>query len=449
MDNYANQSPEPTPRRGSIWKAIGVIFGLVIVLVIGFSAGVVLHALKSKPGEVGASKSIVGELSDIGQVAVDPRQGFPGKSKIVICCMGIDDNWTNSDVVYTNGARTDTLFLLTLDLETRKATMLSIPRDAFVPIAGTHYSTKINAAYATGGPKRTESTIDEWVGVSPDYYVVLNIDATKRMVDALGGVDVNVEHEMNYDDDWGHLHVHLNPGFQHLDGDQAVGFARFRHGNKGLTPEDGDERRMYRQHMLFKAMIGRAKSFSTILQANKLIDIGMSCIHTDMTRTQLFDLAALFHGANPDTDVTTASLNGEDANGPYGASIMLVDRNVAKAYCDWLVNGNENAVRALTPVRIANATSTQGLAARASSAIVAAGFTGARLTPASTTIPSADTEIVDSGVPDHAAATEIAAALGLPSAQVIQQPNQPNRFGWTASPNLKVVLGSDFAKQNH
>ena len=53
------------------------------------------------------------------------------------------------------------------------------------------------------------------------------------MVDALGGVDVNVEHEMHYDDNWGHLHVHLKPGFQHLNGDQAVGFARYRHGNAG------------------------------------------------------------------------------------------------------------------------------------------------------------------------------------------------------------------------
>jgi polyisoprenyl-teichoic acid--peptidoglycan teichoic acid transferase len=447
--NLDDNSAQPAPRRGSVWKFVGWTIALVFLCVVGLSVGVALKAFKSKKGEAGPQKSLIGEISDIGTAVMNPKQGFPGKNKVVICCMGIDDNWTNSDVVYTAGARTDTLFLLTLNLDDQTATMLSIPRDAYVPIAGTDYSDKINSAYATGGPKRTEETVANWLGVNPDYYIVLNIDATKRMVDALGGVDVDVEHQMAYDDDWGHLHVHLKPGFQHMNGDNAVAFARYRHGNKGVSPEDGDERRMYRQHVLFKAMIVRAKTFQNITQANNLIDIGMDCIRTDLTRSQLFDIASLYHNTDPDTGVTTASLAGEDGRGAHGAYVMLVDQKIAQQYVDWLVNGNESAGRALTPVRIANATLTPGLAAQASTLVVSDGFTDAHATALPNQKPPAQTEIIDSGVINHAAATEIAATLGLPNAPIIHQAVQPNRFGWTPTPELKVILGSDYVAQGH
>jgi hypothetical protein len=265
----------------------------------------------------------------------------------------------------------------------------------------------------------------------------------------LGGVDVNVEHQMDYDDNWGQLHVHLKPGFQHLDGDQAVSFARYRHGNKGVTPEDGDERRMYRQHVLFRAMMGKAKTFSSIMQANNLIDIGMSCIRTDMTRTQLFDLAAMFHNTDQDTDVTTASLAGQDGRGPNGVYVMVVDHQVAMDYVNWLVNGDDNAARALTPVRIANATSTPGLAAQASTLLTGAGYSDTRVSAVPLKTPPAQTELIDSGVVDHNADAEIASALGLPNAPVVHQPNQPNRFGWTAPAEVKVVLGPDYVSPVH
>ena len=443
------QTPDEGKPRMSAWKIVGWSLFFVVLVVIGFGGGFVVRALTGRPHEAGGQQSITNVIGEIPEIVGNPRSGFPGKDRIVIACMGIDDNWTNSDEVYTAGSRTDTLFLLTLDLDDGTATMLSIPRDAFVPIAGTHYSDKINAAFATGGPKRTEATIQQWLGVSPDYYMVLNIDATKRLVDALGGVDVDVEHKMDYDDDWGHLHVHLTSGFQHLNGDQAVGFARYRHGNKGITPEDGDERRMYRQHILFKAMIVKAKTFSGIMQANNLIDIGMDCIRTDLTRKQLADLAVIFHGLNQDNQVTTASLDGDDGRAPNGAYVMLVDQKQAQQYVDWLVNGSEAAGRALTPVRIAGGAGSPGLAAQASRMVIQAGFTDAHISGATAGRAQATTEIIDGGVADHAAASQIAAAIGLPNATIVRQAVEPNKFGWTAPPNVKVVLGSDYAGAAH
>ncbi len=438
--------PPQKPRRSG-WKVFGAIVLLLIFAVIGIALGTLLKALKPGKNESGSQNVDIGTQikRDLGVIG-DPRSGFPDMGKMVICCMGIDDNWTNSDEVYTAGSRTDTLFLLTLDLDNKKVTMLSIPRDTYVPIAGTNYSGKINAAFATGGPARTEATITQWLGVKPDYYMVLNIDATKRLVDALGGVDVNVEHPMDYDDAWGHLHVHLKPGEQHLDGDQAVGFARFRHANHGITPEDGDERRMYRQHVLMQAMMTQAKSISNVTKVGTLIDTGMESIRTDLRRDQIADLGVIFHGIDPANDVVTASLIGDDARGAHGEYVMSVDQNQAKQYVAWLVNGDENAGRALTSVRVVNATSISGLASTATNALKGYGYANCALTSVkSSTEPHGTTTILDTGVANHAAARDIATLLAVPGATITRHPATPNKFGWTPPADIEVTLGTDYA----
>ena len=437
---------QPLKPRRSGWKIFGTILLLLIFAVIGVAAGVLMKALKPGQHEAGGKGDFVTQLKHAIGVIGNPAGGFPGMSKVVICCMGIDDNWTNSDEVYTVGSRTDTLFLLTLDLNTKKVTMLSIPRDTYVPIAGTRYSGKINAAFATGGPARTEATITQWLGVKPDYYMVLNIDATKRLVDALGGVDVNVEHPMDYDDDWGHLHVHLKPGEQHLDGDQAVGFARFRHANHGITPEDGDERRMYRQHILMQAMMTQAKSISNVTQVGSLIDIGMSCIRTDLRRDQIADIGAIFHGIDPSNDVTTASLIGEDSRGAHGEYVMAVDQKQAQQYAQWLVGGDQNAGRALTTVHVANGTSISGLASSAVGELKGYGYSDSSLEAANSKTTSATTTtITDTGVANRAAARDIATLLGTPGADITRKPVAPNKLGWTPPVAIQVTLGTDYA----
>ena len=272
-------------------KKIALWSFLTVLVLIGVGVGTLLNTYRRMVGDRPGSRPSIGDTITGVRELLHPKEGFPGQDKLTIVCMGIDDNWTNSDVVYTANARTDTLFVLTLDLKNKKATMLSIPRDTYAHIVGTKndWHFKINAAYTTGGPLRTVATVNEFLGTSANHYMVLNIDATKKMVDAIGGVDVNVEHEMHYHDKWGHLSIDLHPGKQHLMGDDAVGYARFRHADAGkkVTPEDGDERRMYRQHLLLRAMVDRGKTFANVTQAPHLVDVAMGSIRTDLTRQQL------------------------------------------------------------------------------------------------------------------------------------------------------------------
>ena len=432
----------------ALWSVLSVVFVLAAGL------GWVAHTYTKivHPGGGPFDPSII-------QPIFSPKAGFPGQDKLTIVCMGIDDSWTNSDVVYTSQSRTDTLFVMTLDLVKHKATMLSIPRDTYAHIAGTHMMTKINAAYSSGGPDRTVATVNEFLGINANHYIVLNIDATKKMVDALGGVDVDVEHPMHYHDNWGHLSIDLQPGEQHLDGSHAVGFARYRHPDAGKRPtvEDGDERRMYRQHLLLRAMVDRAKMFTNVAQAPHLVDVAMSSVRTDFTRQQLFDIAAIFKGVQQG-DIQTASLPGDDFHGPGGAWDYRVKPEVAHAYADWLIKGNEAASRPLVSVVIKNGTATPGLAQYAVNQIKAQGYTdvrnGGNAEPARLRLASSEaapkpniahTLMLDTGVPNPNAPQDLSVLLGVENPLTRRQPVKPNKMGWTPLPVVTITLGQDYA----
>lgn len=458
---FESKQPMSKGKKIFVWSL--AVLGVLLLTAFGLVGGMALKLIQKGHGEKGGATNAAQALRDWQQVVGDPRAGFPGQDRVNILCMGIDDNWTDKDQVYTKNARTDTLFLLSLDLNSHKAAMLSIPRDTYAHIAGTAWNFKVNAAYETGGPQRAIDTVDGLLGVRADHYLVLNIDSTKKMVDALGGVDVNVEHPMKYDDDWGHLHIDLKPGFQHLNGDQAVGFARFRHARRGLTPEDGDQRRSYRQHVLLRGMIARGKSFANVLQANQLMDVGMSTIRTDLSRTQLLDLAFLFRGVQQD-DIRTATLPGEDfrSRGKDGAWFFRLDPDKAKAYTDWLIKGDETASRRLVSVVVENGTATPGLAQRVVDQLKSFGYTDVRnggnaprpraknlhLTAAEVGAPPTfvRTALLDTGVPDPQAARDVASLLGLTDPALARQPLKPNKQGWTPDPTLTVILGQDYAE---
>ncbi len=440
-------------KKVALWSVLSVL------VVFGVGVGWVLRSYGKIIRSGGGMQGIRDTLGGIGQATFAPKEGFPGQDKLTIVCMGIDDSWTNSDVSYTSQSRTDTLFVMTLDLKTKKATMLSIPRDTYTHIAGTNITTKINSAYSTGGPERTVATVNEFLGTSADHYLVLNIDATKKMVDALGGVDVDVEHPMHYHDSWGHLSIDLQPGEQHLDGNNAVGFARYRHPDAGKrpTPEDGDERRMYRQHVLMRAMVDKAKNFANLAQAPQLADVAMSTVRTDFTRQQILDIAAIFKGVQQQ-DIQTASIPGDDFRGPGGAWDYAIKPEVAHAYANWLIKGDEAAARSLTPVIIKNGTGTPGLAQYAVNQLKVQGYTdvrnGGNAAPARVHLASSETNakpeaartlMLDTGVPDPRAPQDLSVLLGVEYPVTQRKPVKPNKMGWTPPTAITITLGQDYA----
>ena len=185
-------------------------------------------------------------LEDKPTVAKEKKEELlTAKDKSTIMIMGVDER---ADDV----GRSDTLMIATIDPKLDQAALLSIPRDTRVKIKGHGYD-KINAAYAYGGERLTQDTVEEFLGVNMDHYIIVNVKAFQRIIDALGGVDIDVEKRMYYEDPWdddGGLLIDLRPGLQHMDGKTAVTYVRYR-------DEEGDIGRIKRQQAFMKACMDK------------------------------------------------------------------------------------------------------------------------------------------------------------------------------------------------
>jgi LCP family protein required for cell wall assembly len=211
--------------------------------------------------------------------------------------------------------RSDTMILVGVDLARGRVRMLSIPRDTWAEIPG-HGWDKLNAAFAYGGVALARETVQRLTGVAVDHYVVVNMSGFKRIVDALGGVTVNVDENMNYDDpyDTPPLHIHLKKGVQHLDGTQALGFVRFRH------DAQGDFGRMRRQQEFLRALARQALLPQNWVHLPELISALRDAVQTDLSASQALRLALLLHDK-----VSPGSVEGQTISDQNGGRDAWVD----------------------------------------------------------------------------------------------------------------------------
>lgn len=185
-----------------------------------------------------------------------------------------------------DAGRSDTLMVVTIDTESERAALLSVPRDTRVKIDGYGYD-KINHAYAYGGHKLTQKSVENLLGVKIDRYVLIDTGAFERIVDAVGGVDIDVEKRMYYEDPWddnGGLVIDLYPGEQHLDGYRAIQYVRYRDG-------EGDIGRIGRQQKFMRALVEQAISPAIISRLPQIIERVSRAAETDMSVSELVDFA--------------------------------------------------------------------------------------------------------------------------------------------------------------
>ena len=181
-----------------------------------------------------------------------------------------------------DAGRSDTLMVAAVDVDSSKAALLSIPRDTRVAIEGNGYD-KINHAYAFGGHKLTQQTVENLLGVKIDHYILIDTKSFAGIIDAIGGVDLNVEKRMYYEDPWddnGGLVIDLYPGEQHLDGDRAIQYVRYRDG-------EGDIGRVGRQQKFVKAVLAQVISPDMLPRLPKLAEEVRKAVETDMSVTEL------------------------------------------------------------------------------------------------------------------------------------------------------------------
>ena len=201
-----------------------------------------------------------------------------GKKNIVV--MGCD---TRKD----DAGRSDTLFVVMLDKSNKNAALLSIPRDTRVKVRD-HGWDKINSAFAYGGQKLTRETVQDFLGIKIHNYVVVDFQGFKDLVDAVGGVDINVEKRMSYYDPYADFKIDLRPGNQHMDGKTAMQYVRYR-------DEEGDIGRIRRQQKFIMALYKQIASKNIITKMPGVSKQIMSMIKTDLSLKEMVELGKVMH----------------------------------------------------------------------------------------------------------------------------------------------------------
>ena len=219
------------------------------------------------------------------------------KNRINILVLGVDER---ADDV----GRSDTSFVVTLDTEAKKITVFSVPRDSRVKIAG-HGWDKVNHAFAFGGLSLSKSTIENLLGVPIDYTVTVDFKGFVRMIDALGGITIDVEKRMRYSDpydDDGGLVIDLYPGVQRLSGKEAIKYVRYR-------DEEGDIGRVTRQQKFLKAVLKELASPQTVVRLPELAKEFYGAVKTDMPLSKIIKLLPMVQEA-ASNGMVTATIPG-------------------------------------------------------------------------------------------------------------------------------------------
>ena len=205
--------------------------------------------------------------------------------------------------------RADTIMLGCFDTNNKTATLVSIPRDTLVERNGKN--SKINAVYGNGKGAAMSEKVSALLGVPVDYYVSVDLDAFGAIVKAIGGVYFDVPIDMNYDDPYQDLHIHLDKGYQKLDAEQAIGVVRFRHNNDGSGYPRQDLDRAETQRAFLAALVSQTITISNVTKVTELIGILNEYVDTNMPLDDMIYFATAAIGMDLDADLTTGTLPGE------------------------------------------------------------------------------------------------------------------------------------------
>ncbi|MGE5704961.1 MAG: LCP family protein [Clostridia bacterium] len=205
-------------------------------------------------------------------------------------------------------ARSDTMILTAVHPSDQRVYMLSIPRDTFMDLPGRGYD-KVNHAMAYGGPALVKKSLEHFLNTKIDRYMTIDFDGFRKIVDELGGVEINVKKRMKYTDPTDDTYIDLQPGLQKLNGKQALDYARYRKSDLGR--EDSDYERIVRQQELIKALAGKGDSAESFLKAFKLMDILGKHVKTDLTQQEISSLLRTYYDPQKN-HIQTDTLTGTD-----------------------------------------------------------------------------------------------------------------------------------------
>jgi polyisoprenyl-teichoic acid--peptidoglycan teichoic acid transferase len=280
------------------WKRIVLIafFGLFIVGgIFAYNVyGNVANAVEKMSTSIDREKSEK-RVDDVEVAEKDP---------ISILLVGVDERDDDA-------GRTDSMLVMTLNPEDKSTKIISIPRDTRADLIDPEDSdddkvSKMNHAYAYGGIEMTMSSIENFLNIPLDYYVQVNMEGFKDIVDSVGGIDVVNKYEFELDG------TYLEEGPQHLDGEEALQYARMR-----KEDPTGDFGRQGRQQEVITKVIEKGLTFSSISKYDEILDVLADNIETDFSLKEMTSTLQSYRAAAETIKKMEIEGKGETIDGTW------------------------------------------------------------------------------------------------------------------------------------
>ena len=314
------------------WKII--ISAVLVVLIVGSGIGIYLFNQRN-----------VNELVKQGE-------------KINLLVLGID---------YIEGAqarRSDTMMLVSIDTAEEEASLISIPRDLFLKYPDGKFR-RINAAYAIEGPQLATDMASDFLGVPINFYLVVDYEGFKDIVDLMGGVKITVEERLQYTDEAANVNIDIEPGTQTLNGEKALGYMRYR-GNQS------DLQRIDRQQKFLQALLQGGVNLEGWSQIKKIIDTGRKYTKTNLSLMDMYDLGKTVKDLDT-SDFEMTTLSGKPAR-VDNKSVLLPRIVETRKVVAEEINGLNIASNADAEVYILNGEGANYLARKTADRLTALGF---------------------------------------------------------------------------
>jgi LCP family protein required for cell wall assembly len=317
------RQPEPPPR--SRWAFVRTAFawaGVILLVAIGSAAGGAYLWFHESVADVVAS------TPDVKVAAKRLDVALPGQPATALV-VGYDKRAGEGKDVQS---RSDTVMLVRADPETKSISMMSFPRDLFVQIhcpGRAPFGARINNAYATCGTKGTLETVRKLTGLPVNYLITVNFRGFRQLVDAVGGVWMDVDRRYFNDrgGDFGYATINLFPGYQKLGGYQALDFVRYRH-------TDSDLYRVARQQLFVRSFKDQVKASAGPLDLPKVIKTITSNVEVGVGGNSELDGRtvleyALFAYSLPPGHFFQSKLEGIEETS--GFDLLVPEANIKKA----------------------------------------------------------------------------------------------------------------------
>jgi LCP family protein required for cell wall assembly len=270
-----------------------------------------------KPGETPAPPTPTPDPADLLRQQAD--SDMLNADRVNILLLGVDRS-PERVVSDRDDFRTDVMLLLTIDFANQKVDLISVPRDTYAKIYNVNSRWKINAAFFHGGGFKGEGfeysmhTISELFGGIPvEYYACVEMDGIKKVVDAMGGVDYDVDVEIRLNG------RHLKKGQQHLNGQQVLDYCRAR---KGISTDVG---RIDRQQRILFAVFNQMKSSKQLINIPNIYLSVKDHVYTNLNIEQIAALALFAIENDIEKEMGRHTLKGEYM-AAYNASYYVLDQ---------------------------------------------------------------------------------------------------------------------------